>query len=578
VATELGVRPLQRNVKPERVGATVDLASGRKAVLRFQEGLELTVRVEALGDAIRVQTLMRRVSGSGLPVYYYWLWPFPEKLYQPDLWGKGVTEASLPKEWGEGGYRDWFHLETAQGGLGLITPMYLLTSARKYGGKCYIKPFPIERRFLRVGDPGLEQQLIVWRSASVDHTANGWRRLMAREDLFRTPWRRVPESFVPAPEWLRKTRIFQGWPYGWGVATVDRRIRGFPLVIDAPIDAAIIDAARKAGSRTAVYVNVMEQWVPKPVEQRGYDRPVYEFTRLLGLPERPEWQALGADGKPRRSESRWWHRTSPCFLAPGYAERCLEAVDKVLEQRPDAIFIDNCFLRLAPCYGPEPGVHTHRPEYPNAMAAYRDLVVQIAERAHAAGAAVLANSEADPGLWGVIDGQMYECLLYCPGWRQRNKSWTQMRYAGEMWAEAVRHGGTVLMLHYLGVEPIERRLDACLLTYAWCQLYDLMWSDWYNLFEAKDDQIRSTARRLYDARLGEPLEPGPRYADGCLWRRFEKGFVAVNPLREDARVTIPWPGAAPVNLRTGRTFAPIGRRVEAVVPAQTAVVAACTES
>ena len=71
VATELGVRPLQRNVKPERVGATVDLASGRKAVLRFQEGLELTVRVEALGDAIRVQTLMRRVSGSGLPVYYY---------------------------------------------------------------------------------------------------------------------------------------------------------------------------------------------------------------------------------------------------------------------------------------------------------------------------------------------------------------------------------------------------------------------------------------------------------------------------------------------------------------------------
>jgi len=577
VATELGVRPRQRNVKPERVMAPARLESGREAVLRFKEGLALTVRVEAFDGVVRVQTLHRRVAGEGLPVYYYWLWPFPEELHQPDMWGRGVTNSPLPREWGEGGYRDWFHLETAHGGLGLVTPMYLLTSARKYGGKCYLKPFPIERRFLRVGDPGLEQQLVVWPSASVEQTADRWRRLMAREDLFRVPWRRVPESFSPGPEWLRKARLFQGWPYGWGGTTVDKRIRGFPLVIDAPIDAAIIDAARQAGSRTAVYVNVMEQWTPKPVEQRGYDRPVYEFTRLLGLPERPEWQALGADGMPRRSESRWWRKVSPCFLSPGYAERCLEAVDKVLEQSPDAIFIDNCFLRLAPCYGPKPGMHAHRPEYPNAMAAYRGLVVQMAERARAAGVAVLANSEADPGLWGVIDGQMYECLLYCPGWKQRNKSWTQMRYAGEMWAEAVRQGGTVLMLHYLGIEPFEHRLDACLLTYAWCQLYDLIWSDWYNLFEARDDQIRGTAQRLYRARLGPPLDSGPRYADRCLWRRFERGFVAVNPSREDAHVTLPWLGAPPMDLRTGRFLTPTDRRIEVVVPAQTGVVAACTE-
>ncbi|MGC9320255.1 MAG: hypothetical protein ACP5KN_19635, partial [Armatimonadota bacterium] len=471
--------------------------------------------------------------------YYYWRFRLPRRIHRPRHWGAETEQFDPPDGWGHGGFHDWYLLDYGQWGAGLVTPMYLLTGGRDVGRGCYLKPFPIERQLLLPGGPGLEQQFLVFREEDAVDVAGRWRALMARGDLFDVPWARLSGRVATAPTWLREAAIFQGWPYPWSEATVEGRVAPFPLVIDAPIDAHLIEMARQAGSRTAVYVNVMQQWVPKPVEQRGYDRPVFEFTRLLGLAEHPQWRRIGEDGVPAVSETRWWTNYNPCFLAPGYIERCLEAVDQVLDVRPDALFVDNCFFRLDACCGETLGVHEHRHDCPNAMAAYRGLVQLIGQRAHQVGVAMLCNSEVDPGLWDVMDGQMFECMWYCPGWEGREKGYTPMRYAGERWAEAVRRGGTVQVLNYISVEAPQRRMQALGFTYAWCRLHGLMWTDWYNLFQAEDEALREAAHRVYAIDLGRATDARPHRDGLTLWRRFENGIVLLNPLREAVTCEIP---------------------------------------
>lgn len=555
---ELGCRPFSRWVKVCRLTRRRRLPDGVVGQFEVDGDYELLVRVQHYHGGIRLQSLLCNRRGVGEPAYYYWSWPLPRLIKRPAHWGDEVETFHPPDGWGHGGFHDWYWLDYGGWGLGLVTPMYLLTGGARYGRQCYLKPFPIEMQFLTAGGPGLEQQFFVFRADSPEATSAVYRRFISRQDAFEVTWPRLPRAFRRAPDWLRRTVVFQGWYYPWGEGTIPWRVKGFGLVIGAPMNARLIDLAHKAGSHVAVYVNFMQQWVPKPVKPRGYDRPLFEFTRLLDIAGHPRWQRVDREGRTARSETDWFTEFRPCFLAPGYVEKCLEALEQVLAVAPDAIFIDNVFLRMNACSGARLGKHEHRADYPNDMAAYRGLVERAAARAHSMGVAVLCNSEVDPGLWEFVDGQMYECMWYCPGWKKREKGWVQMRYAGERWAEAVRRGGTIQMLHYLGVEAPDRRLQALLFTYAWCRLYGLMWSDWYNLTDSKDQTVRRVVRSLYRLDLGPATDARAQMTAGCLWGRFARGLVVLNPLRRPARLALPAAPGPLADLVTGRTAVATG--------------------
>ncbi|MFP3903757.1 MAG: hypothetical protein ACLFWB_05885, partial [Armatimonadota bacterium] len=522
LTVELGCHPLSRIAESKEMTASDESADTISAFYRIEEEYEANVRVEQYGpggNGIRVQSLIQKVSGAPENVYYFWSWSLPEEIRRPLQWGDEVEEYLPPEGWGHGGFHDWYWMRYAQTGLGLVTPMYLLTSGDRYGNRCYLKPFPIERQLLLNGGPGLEEQFVLFSAEGPDEAADGWESLMSHEDLFSVPWERVQDDAAPAPEWLQETEIFQGLYRPWSEGTIETRVSQFPFVIGAPVDAHLVDLAQQSGTRTAIYVNFMGQYTFKPGQRRAYERAL-EFTDALQIDQHPELQKIDSDGQPviHEGERRTTH--APCFLAPGYIEHCLEVLEPVLETEPDAIFIDNCFFRITACSGAELDKHEHRTDYPNDMAAYRGLIERVAEIAHSQGVAVLCNSEVDPGLWDVADGQMYECLWYPPGKGQmiRTKSWTHTRYAGEIWNEAAQKGNTVQPLHYLMVEPIERRVQATLLTYAWAQLYDLMWTDWYNLFDSPHEPSKEIAHKLYGLRLGEPMQDTLQTQSGCLWR------------------------------------------------------------
>ncbi len=530
---EIGSRPNSRWVQPDGLVAQKAVTRGVSGRWQIDGDYELEVVVrEVGGGAVSLKSLLRNAGGDPEPVYYYWSWALPTRALRAPAWGGEPETVTIGKGWGDGGYRDWFWLDYGEDSLGLVTPMYLLTGGENQGNRCFLKPFPVERQLLRSGGPGLEQQLVMWPTRNAPEAAAGWERLIARPGLFDVPWARLPEASTEAPEWLRDTSAFEGWYYPWSEGTVQGRLKTISLAIGAPLDSALVDLAREEGVRTAIYINPMEAWVAKPVTQRGYDTPLLEFSQWLDLANWSEWWRVATDGRPSAGETEWWTSHYPCFRAPGYIEHCVETVERVLDLAPDAVFIDNCFFLLPSCAGD----HTHRDDYLNDMAAYRGLVDQISDRAHERGIAVLCNSEVDPDLWGTVDGQMYECLLYCPGWAERNKGWTQMRYAGELWSEAVGRGGTVQMLHYLGIEKLERRAQAAMFLYAWCRLYGLMWSDWFSLLEVAE--TKDIGRELIELDLGRP-KGAPICRNGCPIRRFERGVVALNPFPGARELRVP---------------------------------------
>lgn len=540
---ELGSPPLSRVVQAQQLMESDVTPNAISATYRIENDYTLHVRVDRYGlggNGIRLQSLVQKTSGPPENVYYFWSWSLPEQIRRPLQWGDEVEEYLPPEGYGHGGWHDWYWLRYENLAIGLVTPMYLLTSGSKYGNRCYLKPFPIERQLLLGDGPGLEEQFVVFPADSPDEAAMGWKSLISREDLFEVSWPRLVDSIRSAPEWLQKTEIFQGLYRPWSENTIEARVQQFPLVIGAPVDAHLIELAREKGTRTAIYVNFMGQYVFDPGPPKPWERTL-SFTDRLEIDGHPQWQKVDSDGQPVIHEGERRKTYAPCFLAPGYIEHCLDVLEPVMAVEPDAIFIDNCFFRITACSGAELGMHEHRSDYPNDMAAYRGLIERVAEKAHSEGIAVLCNSEVDPSLWDVVDGQMYECLWYPPGKGEmvRTKSWTHTRYAGELWNEASRKGNTVQPLQYLMVEPVEHRVQATLLTYAWARLYDLMWTDWYNLFDSPHQPSKEMAHRLYGISLGEPKQEALQMQSGCLWRSFENGLVILNPLREPVELELP---------------------------------------
>lgn len=324
-----------------------------------------------------------------------------------------------------------------------------------------------------------------------------------------------------APEWFRNAEVYNGWYKAWDTKVVAEKMAGIPLVVGAPADRKIVQAAHRQGTRVITYMTI-------------YQMPMDSSYQGAKLSDHPDWVLINEKGENSRScfwnsENYRWYEV--CDNSPGYRKAVRQYVSKIMDSGIDGIFIDNAHP-AAQCFGEKLGKHKHAVPGTDNAAAWASLVREIVAlvKARNPDNIVIVNpGEPSDFLRGLADGIMIESYICTHASNTRWHNWDRILQWAKDWG-----GGPdqIVALSYIGFTPNPPREDA-FYCYACAKLSGFLWADWYSKFDDYKD--------LFSLRLGAPQ--GRMHRQGPIYYRvFEHGVVAVNPSSEAASLSLPTPG------------------------------------
>jgi hypothetical protein len=345
--------------------------------------------------------------------------------------------------------------------------------------------------------------------------------------------------------------MYNGWYSEWSDKMIgDPHVgagwmKGFPLVVGVPASKSLIAKAHDAGLRVIVYVNYMElqnSEVQMAAKGSLYRQPDEASPAdLLDLAKHPDWTCIDSEGKDRRSN---WGVSqgipglfSTCFHQADLRQNALTQVCNIMNLGADGVFIDNA-VPSHECHGPRFEKHQHTDAAETNTDAYELLQREVYKLVKTFGAdkIVMQNSGISPSHWAYCDAQMWEGFRFDERNADPVNEWSELQYAAEEHADAVRHGKVPVILSYFSAIPADHRGEAALYTYAYTRLHGWLLADWFDLTKSPENE--KLAKAIYAIRLGKPLSDAKPVGD-LLYRAFEKGIVVLNPTRAKASASVP---------------------------------------
>lgn len=537
---------------PMQVSAPPKIYRGKDAVAAqmtfpVPNDRKLVLHVSAVPgvDAVFVKSGVTGLFGSSRD-YYFWSWKQTCESYFSSGQVRPI-KLSADDQVSRFGYNDWVFLPSETGGLAVLTNGIV--------GYMPDQPFlnALPRwRFLRPGETldigfGLAGVSDPNQAAALSKLTRA-KPIPALKRFYITKQAKIDYG-KPAPDWLRKADMYNGWYRGWSDDKIKDWMTDFPLVVGVPANKALIAKAHAAGFRVIVYINFSEL-ENNEVQMRAkgfpYRQPDDATTAdLLDLAKHPDWTCIDSQGNQRRS-SYGISQDIPgqfysCTYQPDLHEAALTRVCNIMNLGADGVFFDNA-AAVTECYGPKFGKHTHPGTATNSTEAFEQLQQAIYKLVKTFGEdkIVMQNSGILPSHWAYSDAQMWEGFRFTEGRPGPENEWSELQYAAEEHAEAVRHGKVPVILSYFSSIPADRRREGALYTYAYTRLYGFLMADWFDLTKSPDNQ--KLAKSIYTVRLGKPLgEVKP--AGDALYRVFENGVVVLNPTRTAISISIPTPRA-----------------------------------
>lgn len=324
-----------------------------------------------------------------------------------------------------------------------------------------------------------------------------------------------------APEWFRNAEVYNGWYKPWDTKVIADKMAGIPLIVGAPADPKIVEAAHRQGTRVITYITI-------------YQMPMDGSYMGAKLADHPDWVLIDANGENSKScfwnsENYRWYEV--CDNNPGYRKAVLDYVRKILDAGVDGIFIDNAHP-AAQCFGEKLGKHKHLMPGVDNRAAWASLVREIVALVKARNPdnlVILNPGEPSDFLRGLADGIMIESYICTHASNTRWHNWERILQWAKQWGDGP---DVIVALSYIGHTPNSPREDA-FYCYACARLSGFLWADWYSRFDDYKD--------LFSLRLGKPQ--GRMHRQGPIYyRAFEHGIVAVNSSSDPAPLSLPIPG------------------------------------
>lgn len=508
--------------------------------------------------AVFITSRLRVIAGTRAE-YYFWGWEGTFRhYYAASATGPEHKEVDTTKSFSRLGYKDWFFLPSANGGL-MISSKGDIGRGEGEKGEPFLWAM-IRGRALGVGE-SMDAGFGVAGVKDQNEACRLWQSIAKRNvpALQRTPeLKRLAgiDYGKPAPEWLRNAEIYNGFyktRVDWNRKNISNLLNRVPLIVGVPHDKAIIDLCHRAGIRVIPYVNYMEL-LNTEVEAKARGSVYYEWTQSvdhneLDLVNHPDWIAYDSGGK--EIKSIWGSQNGhpglyyTCFHQKSMQDVALGQVRKLMEMGADGVFIDNAGP-VQDCAGDKSGKHEHPDPSKTNTQMYEVLQQRIYDLVKSFGPdkIVMHNSGVIASHWPYCDTQMWESCTYGAGAKDRIDEWEELRYRGEELAEAVGHGKIPVILSYFDAQPADKRFDCALYTYAYARLYGILWADWFTL--AGYGQSRDAALSLYSLRLGKPTGGVTRQGQ-VFCRVFERGVVLLNPSKTAQAATVSAPDGVVVN-------------------------------
>lgn len=324
-----------------------------------------------------------------------------------------------------------------------------------------------------------------------------------------------------APEWFRDAEVYNGWYKAWDTKIVADKMAGIPLVIGAPADRKIVEAAHRQGTRVLTYITLYQM----PLDQ------VYQGYKLA---DHPEWVVI--DSKGERARSVFWSSDNPgwyevCANNASYRKAALAHIRKLLASGIDGLFIDNAHPPMQ-CFGEKFGKHKHIFLGEDHLRPWQDFmreVVRTVKAANPNNIVILNPGEPSEFHRGLADGIMIESYICTHASKVRWHDWNKILQWAKDWGDGPDQ---IVTLSYIGFTPATPREDA-FYCYSCARLSGFLWGDWYTKI---DDYKDLFALRLGKA-TGRMHQQGPVY-----YRTFEHGIIAVNPGPDPAALSLPVKG------------------------------------
>ncbi|HOJ33039.1 MAG TPA: putative glycoside hydrolase [Candidatus Hydrogenedentes bacterium] len=321
-----------------------------------------------------------------------------------------------------------------------------------------------------------------------------------------------------APDWLVESEsyIFAPRLEDWEALAQSK----VAFVTHCPVNREFFDRCHALGIRCFPYVTFYQ----------GFATQTYQGVNLK---DHQDFVEIDAEGNLKRTgfweseDAKNMYTTCPDVQA--YQDAMVDWVRRLMEMGADGVFVDNLSSRVE-CYGPKFSKHQHMYNDPNHAFAMLLKRVREVVKQYKPDGAVLGNSANPPSLprefWKYLDAEMLESYICTWVSNDRWFDWKDHWHkAGVDLQDFVRAGKQIQALSYLGHTPYGVREDA-FFCYASARLAGFVWSGG----SPSDENVAD----LYRLRLGKACGP-EQEQNGVYYRVFERGMVAVNPDKENAR-------------------------------------------
>ncbi len=487
--------------------------------------------------AIFVKSGVSGLYGSSAE-HYFWHWDGAEDTYFAP--GRlGVEESKTPPGVTRFDHTDWVFFPSETGGLAVLTN----GTIGYRPGQPFIHPLPGWRP-VGPGEThdvcfGLAGVASAAAAESLSKTAKA-RPISILKPVYLTKQARIDYG-TPAPEWLRSASVYGGWSQARFEGGSDW-MRDIPVIVGVPADKAAIAKAHEAGARVIACVNYAELQ-NSDVQMRAKGKLHYQPddatpAELLDIFTHPSWTCVCPDGSDRRS-NMGISKDIPglfgtCFHQADLRNNALTQVLNIMNLGADGVLIENA-CPASECYGPKFQKHKHEDPYETNTAAYETLQKQIYRLVKSFGEdkVVVHNSGIIPSHWAYCDAQVWNGLN--PAGRDADFSgnWSELRYAAEEHAEAIRRGKAAVIASDCSAAPEGRRAQGALYAYAYARLYGFAISD-----RSDSSQTSGLVGTLHTVKLGKPLHEARKTGE-LLYRAFENGIVFLNPTASPASAALP---------------------------------------
>lgn len=452
--------------------------------------------------------------------YYFWSWDGAvDSYFAPGKTGPEERKTSAATTRFDRG--DWIFFPDMTGGLAVLTNGIVGYQPNQP----FINALP-RSRFLRPGETldvgfGLAGVAGAADAAALSNAARA-KYVATLKPVSLTKQTRIDYG-APAPDWLRNADMCRGWHGDWTDDMIGMWVSMSSPAIDVPVQKSVIEKVHNAGARAIVRVDCTQ------LNSFGNQTPdEADSSGLLDLSKHPDWVCIDSQGNPSES-GRGLLNT--CLRQPDLRDAVLTYVCNIMNLGADGILLDA--VPISECYGPKFGKHTH----PNPDASNNDefenLSRQIFKLVKSLGddKIVIQNSGIAPSRWSYCDAQMWEGFRF-EGASEPVNEWSELQYAAQEHADAVRHGKVPIVLPHLSAVSADRRSACLLYIYSYTRLYGWLIDDWLEPTASPESQ------KLAAVRLGKPQGEVQRTGD-VLYRAFEKGVVALNPTRVAVSAHIP---------------------------------------